>query len=112
MTWYAVVEDATGRLISTGEVLANPLPVGMVALTIGSAPGDKMWDEVTRTFIARPPKVFIDRFTDLLARPGVQTLYNSLTTARKTQLRDALIWLLNKERYRLDSEDPRIGFDG
>lgn len=61
--WYAIVERATGRLLSVGTVLPptpdspDPLPATVEARPIPAPPADnEMWDEAARTFVPRPPK--------------------------------------------------------
>jgi hypothetical protein len=78
MAWFAVVERATGRLESVGTVLAEQLPPHLEAIELPSAPGDNMWDEASRTFVPRPPKVIID----LLESP----LFTTLTPPQRALL--------------------------
>lgn len=52
--WYAI-HDAAGRLVSTGTVIADPLPTGLTAVPIGEAPPAGDWNPATRTFDA--PKI-------------------------------------------------------
>lgn len=60
---YAVYDTSTGALISTGDVVANPLPAGMSVVTVASTNG--IWDTATHSFSPAPvihppiPKVVI-----------------------------------------------------
>ena|SRR3990167_5317272 len=112
MTWFAVFETLTGRLHSIGEVLADPLPVDLSTLVLAGQPdASQMWDQDTRQFIARPPKVLVDRLQDILTNPNYsefQTVWNGLNTARKTQLRNAMILLLGPARFRNPTETVEI----
>ena len=86
--WYAVYETATGRLASIGSVLANPLPTGMTALPLAAEPTSAdMWDEATRTFIPRPPKVMRDLVDTILADPDLP----ALNPVNRDRLRNVLV---------------------
>ena len=71
MTWFAVYEADTGRLRSTGTVLADPLPEGLEARGYEARPEGMDWNPETRDFdIPRAvpgtvltPAEFMDRFT-------------------------------------------------
>ena len=54
MTWFAVYETATGRLISIGEVVASPLPAGLTAVDVGLTPPSGVWNSVTHAFDPAP----------------------------------------------------------
>lgn len=49
---YAVYDTATGLLISTGDVVASPLPSGMSATTVTSIDG--VWNAATHVFDPAP----------------------------------------------------------
>lgn len=62
--WYAIVEKATGRLLSVGTVLPptfdspDPLPNTVEAKPILAPPADtEMWNAATQAFVPRPPKI-------------------------------------------------------
>jgi len=70
-----------------------------------------MWDAATRSYIARPAKVLVDRLQDLLSDPDYsdwQTVYNALNATRKAQVQAALIRLLGRARYRNPGEPVEI----
>jgi hypothetical protein len=53
MAWFAVVVDADGTLVSVGTVVADPLPLGLVAIDFGADrpdQGDVRWNPAKRTF--------------------------------------------------------------
>lgn len=50
MTWFAVYETGTGRLRSTGTVLADPLPEGLAAKEFAVRPEGMDWNPVTLDF--------------------------------------------------------------
>ena len=109
MAWYAICETASGRLISLGEADVAPVIVGATALTLAGAPDlqVQVWDEATRAFVARPAKVLVDRLQDLLSNPAYAdfvTAYNALNAANKTRLRNMLIQLLGRRRWRASGE--------
>lgn len=54
MTWYAIVEKKTGRLVSKATVIADKAVLavlGLEAITLKDDPGRCEWDEATRTFL-------------------------------------------------------------
>ena len=111
MVWYAVYESATGRLLSVTTLLGD-LPVGVTTLNLAGEPADnQMWDSTTRTFIPRPAKVLVDRLQDILSNPAYAdfaTAYNVLNAANKTRLRNMLIKLLGRQRYRSQGEPTEM----
>ncbi|MCE9561876.1 MAG: hypothetical protein K8U57_07465 [Planctomycetes bacterium] len=51
MTWFMVYEAATGRALSCGTELADPLPEGMLVADLGEVPpdfGTVAWNTQTR----------------------------------------------------------------
>lgn len=49
--WYAVFDEKTGRLVSQGSVLADPLPEGLTAVEIPEQnPEGLAWNVETRAF--------------------------------------------------------------
>ena len=107
--WFAVHETLTGRLLSIGEADLPPVRTGYTSILL-AGPIDlsiQMWDETTRTFVPRPPRVFVDRLDDLLTSPvysDLQTAYNGLNPANRARVRDALIRLLGGQRLRKQSD--------
>ena len=53
--WYAVLDKNTGRLFSTGTMVAEVLPASFIAQPIDGPPGDRIWDEAERNFKNPPP---------------------------------------------------------
>ena len=104
MTWHYLYDDTTGRLLTESSVLIASPPGGTLVLSrLTRAEPNEMWDETTRLFVPRPPKVLIDRLQDLLTDTqfvGFKTVWESLTPARKTAIRDALIAWLGRARFR------------
>jgi hypothetical protein len=116
MTWYAVYVTATGRLVSVGQTVAEPLPDHLQAVTLAGPPADgEMWDATTKAFVARPPKVLVDRLQDIITHPDyaddLQLLWSSLNATQRTRLRNALIRLLGPQRWRAAGESVAIGGD-
>ena len=57
-TWYAVIDRTTGEILSTGTVLADPMPAELEAIELAidpQAPGPKggrwTWDGAMRRFV-------------------------------------------------------------
>lgn len=61
--WHIVFDAATGRQVSSGTVVADPLPAGLASVAIPAADGERLrngtgrWDESTRSVVAVPPPV-------------------------------------------------------
>jgi len=113
MAWYAVHDAVSGRLISVGQVVADPMPLDRVALLLLDRPADtQVWDEALRQFVARPAKVPVDRLQDLVTNPDYaefKTAYDALSAANRQRLIDALTRLLGHERYRAVGEPVELG---
>jgi hypothetical protein len=110
LPWHAVIDDATGRLVSLGQVVADPLPAGLVAQDLPGRPADsQMWDEATRSFVPRPPKVLVDRIQDLADDPALVAVWTRLTAVQRTALRNRLVQLLGPHRFRSQSTPVDLG---
>lgn len=112
MTWHAIYETQSGRLVSVGEVVANPLPSGLTDLPLLTEPTDReMWDPPTRAFVPRPAKVLVDRLDDLRDHPSfddLRTAMASLNASQRATVRAAIGRLLGRQRYRSPSEVPEV----
>ena len=81
MPWYAVVDDATGRLVSLTSALP-PLAAGLAGVELAQRPADStMWDATTRTFVPRPAKVVVTLLAKFQADPDI----TALTAANRTK---------------------------
>lgn len=113
MTWFAI-HDANGKLLSAGTVIAPNLPADWVVKEYPTKPPDTdMWDEASRNYIVRPPKVLIDRLQDILDHPAyadIANFYSNLNPANKTRFRNFLIKILGARRWRNQAET--ISLDG
>ena len=92
--WYAVVETKTGRLHSTGTILADPMPKQYEVIELGEDwqdTIDKEWDPKTKTFI---PSQFLTRLSNyaLAYKPWIA----ALTAAQKQDLVSLVRDLLTK----------------
>lgn len=107
MLWHALIHIPTGRLLSVGTVVVDKLPVDVEDRVLVSQPDFEwvVWDVATRDFVTRPMPVLIDRLQDLIERPAVRALWQSLSQAQKVALQNGLIWLLGKRRFRGEAED-------
>lgn len=50
--WYAIYSTATGALVSTGTVMAAPLPSGLASMECGDTQPTGEWNVVTHVFDA------------------------------------------------------------
>lgn len=78
MSWWAIVEEPSGRLKSVGDVLADPLASALTAILLPSQQDQQgmIWDQVTRTFILhvivpRPSSVDL-----VMSQPEIQAMNN------------------------------------
>lgn len=112
MPWTALYDTDTGRLVSVGQIVSDPLPAGLTAVTLPDRPQDsEMWDAPSRAFVARPAKVLVDRLAELLTDPryaDFQDVWANIPAARRTALRNAMIRLLGRHRFRNAAEDTGL----
>jgi hypothetical protein len=63
MSWYMVFAATTGREVSLGTVVADPLPQGLASVALSDADaaaireGRATWDAETRSVVTLPPVV-------------------------------------------------------
>lgn len=92
-TWYAVYEMATGRLHSTGTVLADPMPREFTALTLANEPtGRDRWDPQALAFV--PGKTDRELFAEELGKeltlnPASLVKVDTAWTRFESRVRDA-----------------------
>ena len=121
MPWYALYDKLTGRLHSLGTILAEKIPDSLAVKELSgwgesdnqaeAEPPGIMWDEVTRDFIARPPKVLIDRLEDIITNPDYaefKEVWDLLNATRKQKVKNALARLLGRARWRNVSESITV----
>ena len=110
--WFTLYDTATGVLRGhTSEAgLPSPTPQGMTLVAHGPARQDQgnRWDAATRTWVAIPPEVRVDRLQDLVQHAGLSGVWSRLTTQQRTTLRRAMVGLLGSRRYRTQTEDVAI----
>ena len=93
MPVFAVYEQATGRLVSTGDTVADPLPAGLAVKQIAKQPDqDDRWDEATLGLVAVQHR---DRIADLLADAGIA----GMSAANKRTVQDAVTRIFGQFRY-------------
>lgn len=60
MNWFVVVRAETGKAVSIGTVVADPLPDGLEAIALSEADGELLrtgagrWDDATRSVVPLP----------------------------------------------------------
>lgn len=111
MAWYVIYDTASGQLKSESDTEIAP-QADMTIVQLADRPADNMmWDAATRTFVARPPKVQVDRLDDLLTsnHPAIaafrQRVYTPASAADKAIISDFLIFMLGRRRTR-NQNDP------
>lgn len=83
--WYAIIEKQTGKLCSTGTVIAEVLPAHLEAQPIDAPPSDRIWDEAMRSFKPALPEL---RPEPIQGGPRVTLggLLGALSAGQKLQL--------------------------
>lgn len=103
MSFRALYDQASGRLVSIGENDGTPTPVGMGSLVVTTYPfPQKMWDEGTKTFVDRPSKVTFTLREVMQADPDFQ----ALSAANKNRLIAFFVRTMN--RMEIDIDQLRI----
>ena len=89
---YAVFEKATGRLHSTGSVLADPMPKQFEVKELGETfnPEGLEWDPTTRMFV--PDRTWTRIYAKLAAEPWA----TKLTVADVQRVKDFIYKLLTE----------------
>lgn len=88
MTWYAVVDKATGEAVSFGTVLGE-LVDHLEAIQILEQPDrTKRWDAATKTIVDVPPPP--DAVATLLNDPTVSAITSKLSKGEKAALEEKL----------------------
>jgi hypothetical protein len=110
--WFTLYETATGVLRAhTSEVgLPSPIPAQFTVVAHGAARQDQgnRWNVATRTWVAIPAPVLVDRLQDMANHAYMAEIWSRLTVAQRTKLRKALVWLLASRRYRTPTEDVAL----
>jgi hypothetical protein len=96
MTWYAVVDNATGALLSVGSVIADPLPEGLVALELGEERPTGVWNPATRVHETPAPvrQIVLSRL-EFLQRLTVQERIAIRTAAKSNPIVEDFMHLLD-----------------
>lgn len=90
MAWFAVYEKATGRLVSTGTVVADPLDPGLEKAALAAAPdfSAQDWDPAAKALVAKAPAA--TRVEMLVGDAAVAAMLAKLTPAERIALRQKL----------------------
>ena len=111
--WRSIFETVSGRLVSVGTVWTDPIPAGLDFLETVNKPGaSDMWDETSRNWVPRPPKVLIDRMDDLEGHPTFlqfKEVFDTLTAQQRAKVRNAIRKMLGEEQFRNVNESLEIG---
>lgn len=107
--WRIFFDGNTGQLKSIASVWGdNPNNWDFIELEQEPDLSTLMWEETTRQFIVRPPKVFRDRLQDLMDDPRFEIfrtqVWQQLDANGQNVLRQAIIILLGKARWRNQTE--------
>lgn len=90
MAWFAVYEKATGRLVSSGTVVADPLDPTLEKVALAVAPdfSAQDWDPGAKAFVAKTPAA--TRVDMLVGDAAVVAMLAKLTLAERIALRQKL----------------------
>lgn len=92
MAWYYLYDNLTGKLISETDVQPDAKLTFLTFATRKTSA--EMWDEVQKTFIARPTPVPVDNLATLHTDPNYISATLALSAASKTLLDTAVNNLL------------------
>ena len=94
--WCLLVDKATGRLVSQGTVVCDPVPSSLDRIDLANKPDDStMWDAKTRTFVPRPIRIARDLVEEMIADSGMP----SLSTANKDKVRTVARRIFGEKRF-------------
>jgi len=90
MAWFAVYEKATGRLVSTGTVVADPLDPELEKVALAARPdfSAQDWDPGTKALVTKAPAA--TRVEMLVGDSAVAAMLSKLTLAERIALRQKL----------------------
>ena len=125
MTWYGLIDDATGDLVSVGTEAMFPngdianVPAGTMRHEFGETRPEfaaKLWNASLRRLEDRPAPVLKDRRDDLFElfqqNSDFMAVWNSLNTNRRNQLRtgtrDVLLTFLGAHVTRQENEPVEL----
>lgn len=100
MSWFLVYDTNTGRLVSQGTVIADPLPRGLTAVDVGTRPEGVMWDEASRSMVPRPPKEYVDRVDDIVGDARLTGVFQRMSPAELDVFKVVIGEALGDERLR------------
>ena len=91
MIWFAVYKKTTGRLISTGQVVAPDsvlIAAGAAKLTLAFNPQvpEKQWNEITRQFddvVPPKPRLSAREFLERLTETEREDIFDAAKTSKK-----------------------------
>jgi hypothetical protein len=114
VTWHYAYRTSDGVLIAESSEAIAPEAVAVRGLAVLESAdridlSTSMWDEATRAFAARPPKVLIDRLQDLADDPALSAVWSRLTPTQRQTLRDRLVAFMGSARFRGDNEPVDLG---
>jgi hypothetical protein len=120
MAWYIFITKADGVAVSESESIPAGLDTNTYeAIDVIERPDwtVKVWNSATRSLNDRLLPTPIDRLDDIQARfladPDFSAVWNSLTAARKTQLRTGIQRVLGfffrSHRWRYPGDEVEIG---
>ena len=90
MAWFAVYEKATGRLVSTGTVVADPLDPELEKVALAARPdfSAQDWDPAAKVLVAKAAAT--SRVDMLVGDGAVAAMLSKLTLAERIALRQKL----------------------
>lgn len=109
---FLVYDAVTGALVSSGTVLADPLPEGLQFVEVADVDfATQQWDAETRTLVARPPVAIrsIDK-SEFLRRLTLTTLAQALALeGTDPQIAALRMWIDNVSKIDLDTPEVQLG---
>src|SRR5260221_14639322 len=104
--WYAIIDDNTGDLVSTGTIVGTDLPAHFIVEKIDGPPPDRhVWHNEKRCFHPLPPIMQVDRLDDILCHYAFP---HDLTEPQLAGIKEAILTTLGRMRFRYDHEQVTI----
>ena len=114
MTYSALYETATGKLVSTGTVIADPLPGHLTRLDLAGPPdlSTHEWNETTKSFVVKANNLPTVEVIEFLQRFDVAERIGIRTAAKTDPVVEDFMDLVNKStRIDLNAPDVTAGLD-
>src|SRR5258708_2511889 len=100
--WYAIIDNNTGDLVSTGTVVGTDLPANFIIEKIDGPPSNAhIWHSEKRCFHPLLPVNEVDRLDDITE---YYTFPKDLTDLQLLGVKEAILSIIGRMRFRREDE--------